>query len=392
MKNKNLKYYILFSLIYFGQGIYSLPAQAVGRWLKNLQIPYGTIETIGAWIIIPWVIKPLYGLISDFFPLFGYRRKSYLIINYIFLVLAGIYVYIFGFTVPSYILISICCGFCFAFNDVCGDAIMVKQGQEAKMTGEFSSVQWGSIWAASAIVGLLGGVFSHYNNYKLPYLIGSLFILGILIYIIKFYKEKKYIEKVNVKAWSGIKKALKNKQLLITAVFLFCLWFTPSFGSIFTNSIMRDKLHFSEILIGVLGTTGTAFGILGAIIYYKLCKKINLKKLLTFTIIFGGLTTFCYLYYPNIYIAFLYAVLFGVFGGISHLVVIDYVAKITPKESEAFIFSGMCSVLNLGAMCSRFAGGSLYPIVGLNGLIIIGGIFTLLCIFFIPALKIGEEV
>ena len=29
---------------------------------------------------LPWIIKPLYGLVSDFVPLFGYRRKSYLLI------------------------------------------------------------------------------------------------------------------------------------------------------------------------------------------------------------------------------------------------------------------------------------------------------------------------
>ncbi len=84
--------------------------------------------------------------------------------------LAGIYVYIFGFTVPSYILISICCGFCFAFNDVCCDAIMVKQGQKENKTGEFSSVQWGSIWAASAVVGLLGGVFTILCVFFIPLL------------------------------------------------------------------------------------------------------------------------------------------------------------------------------------------------------------------------------
>lgn len=32
-----------------------------------------------AFIAMPWIVKPLYGLISDSIPLFGYRRKSYLI-------------------------------------------------------------------------------------------------------------------------------------------------------------------------------------------------------------------------------------------------------------------------------------------------------------------------
>lgn len=29
---------------------------------------------------LPWVIKPLYGFISDSIPLFGYRRRSYLML------------------------------------------------------------------------------------------------------------------------------------------------------------------------------------------------------------------------------------------------------------------------------------------------------------------------
>ena len=30
---------------------------------------------------VPWVIKPLYGMVSDFLPLFGYRRRSYLLLS-----------------------------------------------------------------------------------------------------------------------------------------------------------------------------------------------------------------------------------------------------------------------------------------------------------------------
>ena len=29
---------------------------------------------------VPWVVKPLYGIVSDFLPLFGYRRRSYLLL------------------------------------------------------------------------------------------------------------------------------------------------------------------------------------------------------------------------------------------------------------------------------------------------------------------------
>jgi uncharacterized membrane protein YjjB (DUF3815 family) len=29
---------------------------------------------------LPWLIKPIYGFISDGLPLFGYRRRSYLVL------------------------------------------------------------------------------------------------------------------------------------------------------------------------------------------------------------------------------------------------------------------------------------------------------------------------
>ena len=31
-------------------------------------------------VSLPWVVKPIWGMISDTIPFFGYRRKSYLIL------------------------------------------------------------------------------------------------------------------------------------------------------------------------------------------------------------------------------------------------------------------------------------------------------------------------
>jgi len=391
MKNKYTKYYILFALIYFGQGIYALPSQSVFYLMKETWgLTVEKIAYIGALATIPWTIKPLYGLITDAFPLFGYRRKSYLIINYSAIILLGLYIFFFGLTIQSLIAINILGACAFAMNDVACDGIMVEKGQKYKLTGKFQSVQWGAISIASLLTGVAGGAIAKYLDYKMANLFVVLFIFGILIYMITQYKEKKRKERVNTKSFEGIVKALKSKQLWISVAFLFCLWFSPSFGLALMFK-MRDILNFNKIFIGLLGTTGSAFGILGAIIYWKICKKINLKKLLYLTTFLAGITTFCYLYYPNWQIAVLYAVIFGIFGMISHLVILDYAAQITPKEAEAFTFAGICSVLNFGSMGSTVVGGFLYSRIGLNWLIIISGIFTLLCLAFIPYLKIGDK-
>ncbi len=41
------------------------------------QASVGVLMTIGAF---PWVIKPVYGFLSDSVPLLGYKRRSYLVV------------------------------------------------------------------------------------------------------------------------------------------------------------------------------------------------------------------------------------------------------------------------------------------------------------------------
>src|SRR5688500_11718422 len=76
---------ILFGSLYFVQGIIEptacLPAQPVQTELRA----WGFIPTqVGHFfgiIGIAWSIKPLFGLISDFFPICGYRRWPYLVLS-----------------------------------------------------------------------------------------------------------------------------------------------------------------------------------------------------------------------------------------------------------------------------------------------------------------------
>ena len=42
----------------------------------HMQATVGVLMGIGAF---PWVVKPLYGFLSDSVPLFGYKRRSYLV-------------------------------------------------------------------------------------------------------------------------------------------------------------------------------------------------------------------------------------------------------------------------------------------------------------------------
>ena len=66
-------------LVYFVQGILGLSRLAKDFFVKDeLGLDPAQASLIFSASSVPWLVKPLWGFISDSIPLFGYRRKSYL--------------------------------------------------------------------------------------------------------------------------------------------------------------------------------------------------------------------------------------------------------------------------------------------------------------------------
>lgn len=79
---------------------------------------------------LPWMIKPVWGLISDNVTFFGYRRKSYLI-------LWGSLQFFYYFSIATWVhnkwlgvLMLVLIQVCIAFNNVIGEALLVESAQE----------------------------------------------------------------------------------------------------------------------------------------------------------------------------------------------------------------------------------------------------------------------
>ena len=67
--------------IYFVEGALGLARLAQTFLLKDtLHLGPAEMSALSGLFTLPWTVKPLYGFLSDGFPLFGYRRRSYLIV------------------------------------------------------------------------------------------------------------------------------------------------------------------------------------------------------------------------------------------------------------------------------------------------------------------------
>ena len=111
---------------------------------------------------LPWIIKPIYGIISDFLPLFGYRRKAYLILSNV--LATASYLALAPAVSPGAVIFYVMLtayGMAARPARFTG-ALLVENGQDLTASASFVNQQW--LWFNIAQVGvtLLGGALVQY--------------------------------------------------------------------------------------------------------------------------------------------------------------------------------------------------------------------------------------
>src|SRR5262245_58609590 len=132
--------------------------------------------TFLALVGLAWNVKPLYGLLSDLVPLFGYRRRSYLLVTAAMAALGWLALGLLP-TYPWELTLAILglTGLGLAFTDVLCDAVMVEEGQARGLTARFQSIQWAAIYGAGLLLGIGGGYLSAHVSYNRTFLLVAVF-------------------------------------------------------------------------------------------------------------------------------------------------------------------------------------------------------------------------
>ncbi len=385
MVNKRLFWiFSLSSLVYFTQGIEGLPSQGIFYYLKeSLGYPAEKIMLLGSITTLAWLVKPVIGYVIDNV----FNKKVWIFISLALDVTCVLFLGLLN--LPVYMII----GFLLvnstnaAFRDVSVDGVMCVEGKKYGLTGKIQSVQWISISVAGLITGVGGGYIAQKWGYQAGFLflIPVYFFVGLAAYL---YREEDPV-KYNYSTSSlliDLKRLLKERKLLIVALFIFLYKYSPSFGTPLFF-IQRDYFKWGKVWIGALATIGTLFQIGGAIFYYKFSQRINIKKWLFYSVFLGALTTLSYLYYTPT-TAIIYDIVYSFLGMFIFLMILDFMARNSVTGLEATSFALLCSVNNLADTASSFSGAMLLPVIGLKWLIAISALTSFLCLPLIKKIEI----
>jgi len=383
---------LLFAVVYFAQGMWYLPNQAITIVLKDRGLTAAQVAAFFTMATVPWLIKPVYGLISDFVPLWGRRRKSYFLLAAALAAACGAALAL----VPAHgywtlaVLFTVM-GLGLAFTDVLTDAFMVESGRPLGLTGAFQSVQWAAIYASTIIVGVVGGALAEHRNLHAAFALAACFPVVSFVMALRFVDEPPARSEAEAFAqtWAAIRDALRQRDVWVVAGFVFFFNFSPSFGPALIY-YQTDVLGFSQNFIGLLGSLGAVGAVVGAFLYAPLSRRVSLRRLIPAAIVAATVGTLVYLLYRSWQAAVAIDLVFGCVAMMTQLAFLELAARACPRRVEATFFALLMSVFNGGTQVGQITGGHLYDRLGYAPLILISAGMTALALLLVPLVRIDR--
>lgn len=407
-------------LVYFVQGILGLSRLAKDFFVKDeLGLDPAQASLIFSASSIPWLVKPLWGFISDSIPLFGYRRKSYLALCGAIGALAGLSLWGVVDDVPGAAAAFTLGSLSTAFADVVIDSVVVAKarGESQALSGSLQSLCWGSV----AIGGIASAYFSGslIEEYGTRYVFGVTALFPLLIAGAALLVDEAKIESgtprgvdeggrgrdvartdadmetrvetitalastsderlsvgtqlvaLGKKLWS----VGKQRSIWAPTAFVFLWQATPNPGTAMFY-FTTNELGFTPEFLGRVALARSAAALVGVGLYNTYLKRVPLKKMFLWSAVLGtalGLTQLILVsgYNRELGISDQFfslgdTVVLTVLGEVSFLPVLVLAAKVCPEGVEATLFAALMSVFNAGGVASGALGAALTSALGVT--------------------------
>ncbi|HYX05041.1 MAG TPA: MFS transporter [Reyranella sp.] len=393
---------LFFAIVYavegIGQGRFGIIFQPVSYYLKINGWSPVEVTAYFAVLNFPWVIKPAFGLVSDLVPLFGYRRKSYLILSSLCAI--GAFAWISRLTTPGGMALPLLVtAYAMATSSTLCGALLAENGREIHQGSLLVGQQWlwfniaimASSYAGGALIEALPPLLAVQVAAgvaalaPIAVIVGSLFLID---------ERRATVSRAELqRTLASVVEALKSGKLYLLALFLFLYAFAPGFGTPLYY-YMTDSLGFTQAYIGVLGSIASAGWIAGAVVHRWFLEMMSAKSLLNLSIVLGTLATAAFLLLSDEVTAALVNFANGMAAMIATIASLSLAAHYCPRRAEGFAFAGLMSVMNLAELVSNTVGAFLYERLfdsQLGPLIIVSAASTAFALVLVPLLRLDGK-
>jgi Major Facilitator Superfamily len=344
------------------------------------------------WAGLAWYFKPFAGILTDAFPLFGNRRKSYILIGAILASLSWLVLIVTPHEYRNLLSVAIVIN---AFMVIASTAVggyMVETAQATSGSGRLTAVRQFIQQACLVITGPAAGYLASIAFGWTATACGGIMFLLVPVTILLLREQGQAVDSREVLA--NAKRQLVNiataRTMWAAAGLMALFYIAPGFATALFYK-QQNELHFSTQTQGFLGLIAGVCGILAAVGYGIMCRRLNLRTLLIWCMLVATVANLGYLFYSSLGRAQAIEGLNGFGYTLAELALMDLAVRSTPAGSEGLGFSIMISVRNLALFGTDWFGSNLLDQYHLsfNSLVIANSVTTLIAVplvFLLPRL------
>ena len=358
----------LFAAIYFVQSVGDPTSGLIAQPVRSLLDRWGetpaSIATFMAIMALPWAVKPLLALLSDFVPLFGSRRRNYLLVATAAAAIGLGIAYFAPLPVGERWLLLMLLAvptLGIAFTDVLADALMIEVGKPRGLTGTLQSAQWFAAYFALLLSGIAGGWLTANDRHEVAFLICAVLWSATLVLTLVFVREpRRGASHISMRATAAeLRGALAVPGLVTIAIVSFLWDFNPLSYSV--NYLhMTGTLGLSEQVFGNASALFSAGAMAATAGYALYCRRIGTQVLLHAAIAAGVSGNVLYWWVTDAASYYVVATLVGFAYMTGSLILLDLAARLVPIGVAATVFAVIMALASLGASLGEGVGGYLY--------------------------------
>ncbi|KAL9239821.1 hypothetical protein vseg_014104 [Gypsophila vaccaria] len=331
---------------------------------------------------IPWIMRPLWGLLTDVFPIMGYRRRPYFIISgLVGLVATSVLMTDPGLSsgVALVFMVGISTGM--AIGVVCIDACIAKNSSEVvEYAADLQSLA--AFFASlGALLGFASsGVFVHRLGPQgalglLAIPPASILVLGFLIHDVRIPKTTHNIEseKVAEKVGTAIRNmytTMRIPQVWKPSLFMFlsyALSYSTHEGHFYWYTDSNTGPGFSKEFVGMIYAIGAIGSMIGVMIYHKYLKEIPFRKLLfSIQLLYAASGVLDLMFIlrwnlklgiPDAFFIIMEETVLHIISRIRWMPMLVLCARLCPLGIEGTFFALLMCIDNLGSLTGKMIGG-----------------------------------
>ena len=346
-------------------------------WMMAWVTPAQMAAIFGV-VSVPWCLKPLYGFISDSYPIAGYRRRPYMILGAF---LSACMWIILPFCphdefVVTLVMTLSSVGLCIA--DVMADSLLVEiaRNETEQNKGIIQSYSWMLRFAGGLAASIFGAVANDNLGYVQVFHLNSMIPVMIAL-LSSCIQETGSSGSVNWRVTGRkLSTAVRQSHIYRPALFLFLLCVTPGYGSVMTFFYERE-LKFTPDEFATLDVLGHVVAIIGTFVYKRYLRDVSFRTIFGIALFLSFVleNTLLLLVFhtnrtigiPDFVFAVIERIVITLVGQFVTMPMVVLGARLCPVGVEGTLYALLMSVTNIGGVVSSEWGSLLTSMFGVTG-------------------------